>query len=144
MLQDFPTLGIGRPLRAVLRCLALVALGLPLQVVEKLEYVKAETVRAEILRFHADERQWKLICSHLILKCRIPAARVEEFSRSVDDIASGTQTFHRLARVYRRLIGDKENRRVLAEQISRLHEKQVQISPTGQVQVTPGQRPAAS
>jgi len=144
MLQDSPALGIRMPLRAVLRRLGLVALGLPLQAVEKLEYVKAETVRAQILRFHADEGQWKLICSHLILKCGIPAARVEEFSRSVDAIAAGTQTFHTLARVYRRLISDKEKRRVLAEQISRLHGRRVQMSPTGQVQVTPGPGPAAS
>lgn len=138
MLQDLPALGIRIPLPTVLRRLGLVALGLPLQVVEKLEYVKAETVRAQILRFHADDKQWAAICGLLVSECGVPAAQVEELSTAVDYIAAGTQTFHTLARAYRRLIRSQENRRALAEQISRLLNRPVQISQTGQVQVAVG------
>jgi transposase-like protein len=135
LLQDLPALDIRIPLPAVLRRLALVALGLPLQVVEKLEYVKAETVRAQILRFHSDENLWGAICGLLISECGIPAARVEEFSTALDHIAAGTRTFHTLARAYRRLIRKQESRHALAEQSSRLLRRPVQISQTGQVQV---------
>ena len=135
LLREVVALGIRMPLRTVLRRFALVALGLPLQVVEHLEYVKAETLRAQLLRFQSDKKTWQSICGLLILKCGVPATHVEEFSAAMNNIASGGQTFHALARAYQRTIRNQKNRRVLAGQITKLLGRPVVISQTGGVQL---------
>jgi hypothetical protein len=141
-LGDAPALGIRMPFPAMLTNFALVALGLPLQTVERLTKTKAETVRQQLLRFRADAVAWQAICTRLTIEYGVPKTRMDELSKEVELILTGAQTFHSLTRASARLLRDPERQRVLTEQIKDLSHTSVEISATGQVRLASAGSPS--
>lgn len=133
LLDDMSALRIRTPLRTLLRRIALVAVGLPLRTVEHLECVKAETLRAQLLHLRSDATIWPAVCRMLTSDYGIPAARVREFSTDLGLIASGTRSFHALARAFRRSVRCPANRQALSEAATRILGYPVEIFTTGEV-----------